>query len=145
IGDFNGLSSRLLQPRQDFWLISVTVILLEVPTCRSLPVVYHQPARGRIQIGLVFSDPKIDVDGCGVRMNVQSPPGAVMLERPSLGQPMVLKNQREFHPQLVGDLKQQGRGESVSSRRAAVPVLVVLLPDRGFSAKTAKRIQCRLI
>ena len=88
IGDLDFLRPLRRQPLVDPASGLVAIVRLKIPVPGRFLVPHHQSTTLRIQVRLIRRDPEIDVDRRGIGVDVQTAPGAVVLECPGLRQAM---------------------------------------------------------
>jgi hypothetical protein len=98
IGNLDRFGTNLLEPGENLRLVFVIVVLLKIPVAWRFLVVHDQPAGFLIEIGLIRCNPKIDVDCCGVCMDVEAATRTIVFKSPGLGEPVLLKDTGEFQP-----------------------------------------------
>jgi hypothetical protein len=141
IGDLHRLDSDLLQPCRNIRFILIAVAVLEVPFSWRFFVIDDQLAGLLVEVGLVRDHPTVHVGRRGVGMDVEPAARTVVFEGPGLGESVLLEDAGKFQPSLLGDVEEQGGGESAAEKGPDVSILVILLPHRGLPTESAQCLQ----
>ena len=94
--DDDGFGSALFEKLLNVVPVRIVVVFGKVPVVRSFFVPHDESPVFRVAVGFVRRDPKIDIHGNGVGMQVEPSQGTVVLEGPGLDLLMLLKDTRKL-------------------------------------------------